>query len=136
MHELGVNVEVVRDLGHADAVLTLKTHYRRKPAPLRIAENRGIPIYVLRSNTLLSMQQLLANMLDLDEPPDEVTQAIQEAEEAIESVRKSGRKVELNPQNAYVRLLQHQLAERNRLASRSRGKEPHRRVQIFEDGLS
>jgi predicted RNA-binding protein Jag len=43
--------------------------------------------------------------------------------------------MELTPQNAYVRRLQHQMAERNALMSRSRGSEPNRRVELLpEDG--
>jgi predicted RNA-binding protein Jag len=48
-------------------------------------------------------------------------------------VQASGRPVELAPQNAYVRRLQHQLAERNNLMSRSRGSEPNRRVELVPD---
>ena len=32
--------------------MTLRSYYRRKPQALREAEARGIPIYVLRNNTL------------------------------------------------------------------------------------
>jgi hypothetical protein len=39
--------------------------------------------------------------------------------------------MELAPQNAYVRRLQHELAERASLSSRSTGHEPVRRVQIY-----
>jgi len=39
--------------------------------------------------------------------------------------------VELAPQNAYIRRLQHQMAERFNLGSRSTGKEPRRRVRIY-----
>jgi predicted RNA-binding protein Jag len=38
--------------------------------------------------------------------------------------------VELSPQSAYIRRLQHQLAEQHSLSSRSTGKEPYRRVRI------
>jgi predicted RNA-binding protein Jag len=38
---------------------------------------------------------------------------------------------ELPPANAYIRRLQHQMATRYNLLSRSRGKEPNRRVKIF-----
>jgi predicted RNA-binding protein Jag len=38
--------------------------------------------------------------------------------------------VELEPQNSYIRRLQHQLADRYNLHSESRGDEPHRRVRI------
>jgi hypothetical protein len=43
--------------------------------------------------------------------------------------------IALAPQGAYVRRLQHQLADRYNLGSRSRGKEPNRRVEIFREGL-
>jgi predicted RNA-binding protein Jag len=39
--------------------------------------------------------------------------------------------IELAPQNAYVRRLQHELAERASLSSRSSGHDPVRRVQIY-----
>ena len=48
-------------------------------------------------------------------------------------VQASGRAVELGPQNAYVRRLQHQMAERNALMSRSRGSEPNRRVELIPE---
>ena len=41
--------------------------------------------------------------------------------------------VELAPQNAYIRRLQHQMAERANLVSRSRGREPYRRVRLYPD---
>jgi predicted RNA-binding protein Jag len=39
--------------------------------------------------------------------------------------------VALAPQNAYVRRIQHQIANRYNLESRSFGKEPYRRVQLY-----
>ena len=131
--ELEVPIEITKDLGQADAVMTLRNYYRRKPSAIREAEGRGLPVYVLKSNTLLNMQQSLASMLDLDVPPDEVGEALSEAEVAIEHILAGRDSVDLTPQNAYVRKLQHQLAERYNLNSRSRGKEPHRRVQIFRE---
>jgi predicted RNA-binding protein Jag len=56
---------------------------------------------------------------------------MQEAEDAISHVLSRSEAVELAPQNAYIRRLQHQLAERYNLASRSEGREPYRRVKIF-----
>ena len=46
----------------------------------------------------------------------------------------SARAVELSPQVSYVRRLQHKVAERYNLSSRSRGKEPQRRVEILPGG--
>ncbi|GAH67453.1 unnamed protein product, partial [marine sediment metagenome] len=41
--------------------------------------------------------------------------------------------VELSPQSAYIRRLQHLIAERNHLTSQSAGKDPHRRVRIYKE---
>jgi predicted RNA-binding protein Jag len=46
----------------------------------------------------------------------------------------SARAIELAPQTSYIRRLQHQVAERYNLLSRSRGKEPHRHVEILPGG--
>jgi stage III sporulation protein SpoIIIAA len=131
VRELGVPVNVARDLDEADAVVTLRNYYKRKPAALRDAESNGVPIYVLKTNTTLQMEHMLASLFDLEADPQEA--ALRETAEAIGLVQASGRPVELAPQNAYVRRLQHQLAERNALMSRSRGSEPNRRVELIPE---
>jgi stage III sporulation protein SpoIIIAA len=131
VRELGVPVHVARELDEADAVVTLRNYYRRKPSALRDAESGGIPIYVLKTNTILQMQNLLASLFDLEADPSEA--ALHETAEAIGLVQSSGNPLELAPQNAYVRRLQHQMAERNNLMSRSRGTEPNRRVELLPD---
>jgi len=131
VRELGVPVTVARDLDEADAVVTLRNYYRRKPAALRDAESNGVPIYVLKTNTILQMESMLASLFDLEADPQEA--ALRETAEAIGLVQASGRPLELTPQNAFVRRLQHQMAERNNLMSRSRGAEPNRRVELLPD---
>jgi hypothetical protein len=131
VRELGLPVTVARDLDEADAVVTLKNYYRRKPPALREAESGGIPIYVLKTNTVLQMESLLASLYELEADPS--VAALRETAEAIGLVQANGRPLELAPQNAYVRRLQHQLAERNNLMSRSRGTEPNRRVELLPD---
>jgi hypothetical protein len=133
VRELGVPVNVARELDEADAVVTLRNYYKRKPAALRDAESNGVPIYVLKTNTVVQMENMLASLFDLEADPQEA--ALRETAEAIGLVQASGRPLELTPQNAYVRRLQHQMAERNALMSRSRGSEPNRRVELLpEDG--
>ena len=77
------------------------------------------------------MQNMLASLYDLEADPQEA--AFRETAEAIGLVEASGQSVELSPQNAYVRRLQHQMAERHNLMSRSRGAEPNRRVELLPD---
>jgi stage III sporulation protein SpoIIIAA len=131
VRELGVPVTTARELDEADAVVTLRNYYRRKPSALRDAESNGIPIYVLKTNTILQMENLLASLFDLEADPSEA--ALRETAEAIGLVQASGRPMELDPQNAYIRRLQHQMAERNNIMSRSRGTEPNRRVELMPD---
>ena len=58
--------------------------------------------------------------------------ALEETEEAVMQVIEGGPSVELTPQSSYIRRLQHQLAERYNLGSASMGREPQRRVVIFQ----
>jgi stage III sporulation protein SpoIIIAA len=131
---VGVPAKVVTDLAEADLLMTSKSHYRRKSPVLREAELRGTPIYVIRSDRAPQMEQGLANIYRVEERTDSVATALMEAEEAIEEIQRSGEPVELSPQNAFIRRLQHQLAEKYDLFTKSTGKAPRRRVRIFSEG--
>jgi hypothetical protein len=111
--------------------MTLRSEYRQKTPLLREAEERAMPIYVLKSNTILQMQASLTSIFSLEVDPREA--ALRETEEAIGLVQRQSEAVELSPQNAYIRRLQHQMAERANLVSRSRGREPYRRVRLYPD---
>ncbi|MSQ62166.1 MAG: hypothetical protein EXR43_06300 [Dehalococcoidia bacterium] len=110
--------------------MTLRSYYRRKPQQLRDAESRGLPIYVLKNNTVAQMEQSLLSMRH-GTAADPVSQAVQEAEEAAGQVLTLKESIELSPQNAYIRRLQHEVAQRYNIVSRSRGREPFRRVQFY-----
>jgi stage III sporulation protein SpoIIIAA len=131
IRDLQLPVHIARDADEADVAMTLRSEYRQKPAPLRDAEERGIPIYVLKANTIAQMQASLTSVFALEVDPREA--ALRETEQAISLVIKQQEPVELAPQNAYVRRLQHQMAERANLVSRSRGREPYRRVRLYPD---
>ncbi len=131
VRELQLPVVVARTVDDADVVITLRSQYRQKPAALREAEERTLPIYVLKSNTVLQMEACLTSLYALQADPREA--AMRETEEAIGLVMRDAKPIELSPQNAYIRRLQHQMAERANLVSRSRGREPFRRVRLYPD---
>ena len=141
VRQLRVPVEISRDQDNADAVMTLKTFYRRQSGQLRSAESERKPVYILRTNTIAQMQECLARIFELRQQGEVFTagethnptlQVMEATENAIhQMLNQNTRSVELEPQNAYVRRLQHQIAGRYNLESRSHGKEPNRRVQIF-----
>ena len=131
IRELQLPVVVVRDIEEAEIVMTLRGAYRQKPPTLREAEELARPIYVLKSNTVLQMQACLTSLYSIEVDPREA--ALRETEEAIGLVVRQAKPIELAPQNAYIRRLQHQMAERANLVSRSRGREPYRRVRLYPD---
>jgi stage III sporulation protein SpoIIIAA len=124
---------VVDSLADADALITLRSYYRRKPQTLRDAEDRGVPVYVIKSNTVFQLEHCLLSMRT-ERAGDPVVAALREAEEAISQVMTGNDGVELDPQNAYIRRLQHMLAQRYNVSSHSQGKEPYRRVRILPSG--
>jgi stage III sporulation protein SpoIIIAA len=148
--QLRVPIIVTNNQGDADAIITLKNYYRRQPERLQQAEEEQKLIIILKNNTVAQMQHALARIFDIpiEVPADEnleesegihdsdsddpTTKALLETEDAIHQVlNKDLLTAELAPANAYIRRLQHQMATRYNLNSRSRGKEPNRRVKIF-----
>jgi len=129
---LELPVKLTSDVRDANLLMTSKSHYRRKPQPIRDAEAAGIPIYVLKNNKASHMERSLVNIFDMETPEEPRGLAIKEAEEAIAQVMEGQKAVELSPRNSYLRMLQHQLAERYNLQSQSTGREPKRRVRIFK----
>jgi stage III sporulation protein SpoIIIAA len=132
VRDMHLPVTLVDDVEDADAVITLKNYYRRRTAALRDAERNHIPIHVLKANSIPQMENCLANLFELGSDP--AGAAVKEAEDAVQHVLSTASPVELTPQNAYLRRLQHQVAEQHNLLSRSKGREPNRRVKIFKPG--
>jgi hypothetical protein len=132
---LGLPAIVVNNQREADVVLTVRNYYRRKPQALRDAEASGVPVHVLRSNSTGSIEQELLHISHLDAAPvpGGASNALRETEEAIARVLETSTPIELSPQSAYIRRLQHSLAEQHNLSSLSTGKEPYRRVRISKD---
>ena len=131
IRELQLPVIVARDIDEADLVMTLRSEYRQKGPTIRDAESRAMPVYVLKANTTIQMQASLTSVFSLEVDPRQA--ALLETEEAIGMVVRESQAVELAPQSAYIRRLQHQMAERANLVSRSRGREPYRRVRLYPD---
>src|SRR5216684_1497026 len=130
IRDLELPVRVLGNLDGAGAVLTLKNHYRRRPDSLRQAESRGLPIHILKSNSVTQVRDALSRIYGVDKHDEATTRALAEAAAAIKTVKTTLRPVEIGPQNAYLRRLQHQLVAENELSARSTGKEPQRRLRI------
>jgi stage III sporulation protein SpoIIIAA len=131
---LRVPAVIVSEIGEADALVTLRTYYRKRQRTVMDAEQRGMPIYVLRSNTVNQMSQFLSDLFNLRVVQDEEGEAdsqMQNTQSAIDAVLNGEDWIELPPASSYIRRLQHQMARQANLVSHSYGKEPYRRVRIF-----
>ena len=102
------------------------------------AERRNIPIYILRSNTVMQMEQCLVDIFHIpSDPVDVFDEAMRETQDGIQRVLNgSTDDIELSPQSATIRGQQHQLARAANLISHSYGREPYRRVRIFRKSLA
>ncbi len=129
-------IKLVDDLEDAELVLTTKSFYRRRTNALRQAEEQGRPVYVLRKNTTPQIHQFFRAITRNDgahrQNQTRIAGAIEEAEQAAEFIKQGERQAELDPQSSYVRHLQHQIAERHGISSSSSGREPTRRVVMFD----
>ena len=133
--EMNLSPDIVGNLSDANFFITSKNYYRRKPQKVRDAEAASLPIYVLKSNTPPQVRQMLRNIYPADsgDKAGRFKLALSEAELAVEQVKGGEEEtIELSPQSAYIRRLQHLIAERNALLSQSTGKEPNRRVRIYK----
>jgi predicted RNA-binding protein Jag len=81
------------------------------------------------------MRQLLSTIYPKAVPDvsDSFQDALSEAQEAVEMVKQGEEAIELSPQSAYIRRLQHLIAQRSDLSSLSLGKETDRRVRIYKE---
>jgi len=140
--EMHLVLNTVDNLSEADLIVTSKSYYRRRPQKIRDAEAANLPIYVLRKHTPVQLRQMLSTIQPAGVASkstgrtDMLGLALREAEEAANKLRESQEEtVELSPQSAYIRRLQHLIAERSKLSSKSTGQEPNRRVRIYKGEL-
>jgi stage III sporulation protein SpoIIIAA len=134
---LGVPAIIVKDVSEANALVTLKTYYRDRQQTIVDAEHRGMPIYVLRANTVSQMEQFLSDLFNLSSQDQlvssEMNDVKSQTQQAIAAVLNGERWVDLPPGPSLVRRLQHEMARGAELVSHSYGKEPRRHVRIFRE---
>ena len=133
---LGVPAVIVKDANDANALVTLRTYYRDRQQTIVDAEHRGMPIYVLRANTVGQMEQFLSDLFNLSQEQftsSDMDSVKEQTQQAISAVLNGERWVDLPPGPSLVRRLQHEMARNAELVSHSYGKEPRRHVRIFRE---
>ena len=131
INDLQVSATIAKTPKDADVVLTLKAHEKRQPRTLKDLEDQGLDIAIIRSNTVSQMKAYLMQAFGLQDQKSDEEDALGEVTEAVDRVMSFGKPVELSPQSAHIRRLQHQLIEQHGLGSESRGEVPWRRVIVL-----
>jgi hypothetical protein len=146
----GLPVEVVEDPERAEALLSLRGELGRDPVLRRRAQLLGLPILVIKSDSLHQLQRAMERLLDRrggarpegpersHEDPDPLRRlddahaALEECRLAVEQVvLPLGQPVELLPRSERVRQMQAELISRYRLRSAVFGRGPQQRLRVF-----
>src|SRR5207244_686463 len=131
INDLQVSATIAKTPKDADVALTLKAHEKRQPKTLHDLEDHGLEVAIIRSNTVSQMKSFLMQTFGLQDQKNEEDEAMNEVTEAVDRVMSFGKPVELAPQSAHIRRLQHQLIEQHGLGSESRGEVPWTRVIVL-----
>ncbi|ABI47302.1 AAA family ATPase [Synechococcus sp. CC9311] len=142
------SIQAVDDLVQADVVLSVRQGLGRQPELRRQAREAGVPILVIKSDTLPQVERALERLLmrrdsglphrdsadsgDGDGDQSDASAALEECRLAIEQVVvPQGRPVELLPRTEEVRQMQSDLVTRYRLRSDVYGTSGQRRLRVF-----
>jgi nucleoside-triphosphatase THEP1 len=142
-------IELVADAEQADAVLSLRGALGRHADQRRRAQELGLPILVIKSDSLHQVRRSLERLLERRGPTgtglepnptvtggpiglDDAHAGLEECRLAVERVvLPEGRPVELQPRSERVRQLQAELAGRYRLRCAVFGRGPLQRLRVF-----
>jgi stage III sporulation protein SpoIIIAA len=135
-------VQQVPQVEDADAVLSVRQQLGRDPEVRRQAQASGVPILVIKSDTLPQIQRGLERLLERQgsgsaNPPatstaDDELAALEECRLAVEQVvLPQGRPVELLPRSERLRQLQAELAARYRVGAAVFGSGRQQRLRLF-----
>jgi len=135
-------IRTTKNVYDANAVIAIKANARPGSKILKLAQDYEVPVFYAKTNTMPQIQRALREALDADAGAfagqlnhtpfeDEMEQALREAQEAIETAQAESVAVELAPRRSYIRRIQHELVEKNRMLSVSIGDEPNRRLKVL-----
>lgn len=122
---------VASEIDNADLILTVKSKARAGTKIMLAAEERNIQVHVIKKNVSSQIIKFLKFYFGTAGKEENEAVAMREVEAAIAEVKRGKKAIDLNPQNSYLRRLQHQRADEAGLHSESVGEEPKRRVRLY-----
>ena len=137
IYRMGLPVKLTNELHEAEAALVLKAHNLQRNERMNRIFELGLPVFTVRMNSSSQIETALRSLMrhfpDLKRNTENgrMLNPLDEMEQAIDEAVSTMKQVELSPQDAYTRRLQHELAELSGLRTRSMGIEPNRRVVVY-----
>jgi len=128
---LQLPAQVVNSMDEADLILTIKAKAKSGTKMMNAADEHSLPVHIIRKNVSSQIMKFLKYYFNAGNKEESEEAALKEARDAIEHVKQTGKTVDLNPQNAYIRRLQHKLLDNSGLRSESVGEEPKRRIRVY-----
>jgi stage III sporulation protein SpoIIIAA len=118
-------------LDEADLVLTTKPKARPGTKIMLAAQAHNLAVHVIKKNISSQIVRFLKYYFHVGGKIESEEVALREVDAAIQQVKDTQKSIDLNPQNAYLRRLQHQAVDAAGLRSQSVGEDPRRRLRIY-----
>ncbi len=135
LRDLNLDVRIGGRAEQADMIIALRS--RAEDLGLkRITRLSDAPVHMIKRNTSSEIRRLLQKVFNIVQGVDdeEISDAVQEAEAAIQRVMVEGVEVALGPRRPALRKIQHRMISSHGLATTSVGREPRRHLVIYPQG--
>ena len=139
IERLNLNVELTRNVEDADIVIAHKNFAKGGAKILNTAKEYRVQVFYVKTNSMAQIQKVLKDALDIQPGDvetltgytDDTEKALDEAKEGIQKIMEGAEVIELEPQPAHIRKLQHELVEQYNLQSSSIGEGDERHIRII-----
>ena len=118
-------------MSDVDIVLTTRSYADSQSKISHIMKGQNLPLHVIKRNSIAHRVKFFRYIFKMAETPEEIEEEILlEAQKACRKVLEEKRIIDLEPWNAFLRRIQHQVASEAGLNSMSVREDPNRRVRI------
>ena len=133
LRELRIAAVATDDESTANMIVSLGGYHPVEAAAARQRQSEsGTQTVTVRSNTYGQIYEAIRAVFGAEDTAREQF-ALKELEEAAHRATVTDTPVELLPQNAYIRRLQHELGAKLRVQTKSIGCDPRRRVKVYPE---
>ncbi len=135
---LRLPARVTKTLEDSDMIFVLKSYLKSNGKVLKWAEAKQIPVHIVKTNNMYQIQKTLRTALQIDEGDgvfekfdEELEEAMQEVNEAVDTLVHMSIPVELLPRELDVVKMQQKIATQNGSFSEVVGAEGEKRLRMY-----